>query len=145
MQQNAETKDSLEDRVMQFDTMSLPGQPMMMHMGTSYLIHDLMNEVKRLRHEESSHGARMIAEERQRQMRSEGYTPEFDDQWTHGELYIAAECYACLDDITETPELWPWPPNAWKPKDRVRNLVRAGALLAAEIDRLQRLAHFVDG
>ena len=31
----------IRERVMQFKTMSLPGQPMAMHMGTSYLVGDL--------------------------------------------------------------------------------------------------------
>ena len=39
---------------------------------------------------------------------------------------------ACPDD-------WPWSDKWWKPKDKIRDLVRAGALIAAEIDRLQRL------
>jgi hypothetical protein len=34
---------------------------------------------------------------------------------------------------------WPWDAEWWKPSpDSVRNLVKAGALIAAEIDRLQR-------
>lgn len=33
---------------------------------------------------------------------------------------------------------WPWAVRWWKPKDPIRDLVRAGALIAAEIDRLQR-------
>ena len=33
--------------------------------------------------------------------------------------------------------LWPWAQDFWKPKDQLRNLVRAGALIAAAIDRLQ--------
>jgi hypothetical protein len=33
---------------------------------------------------------------------------------------------------------WPWEWSFWKPRDPVRNLVIAGALIAAEIDRLQR-------
>jgi hypothetical protein len=43
------TKDSLEERVRQFQMMKLPGQPMGMHMGTAYLINDLWREVQRLR------------------------------------------------------------------------------------------------
>jgi hypothetical protein len=36
---------------------------------------------------------------------------------------------------------WPWDQDWWKPSpDPIRNLVKAGALIAAEIDRLQRLA-----
>ena len=41
--------DDLEKRVNQYNTLSLPGQPMGCHMGTSYLINDLWREVKRLR------------------------------------------------------------------------------------------------
>lgn len=40
--------ETLKDRVLQFQMMELPGQPQMMHMGTSYLVHDLWQEVKRL-------------------------------------------------------------------------------------------------
>lgn len=39
---------TLEERVMAFKTMSLPGQPMGMHMGTSYLVNDLWREISRL-------------------------------------------------------------------------------------------------
>ena len=42
-------KDDLQERVNQFKTMSLPGQPMGMHMGTSYLVNDLWREVQHLR------------------------------------------------------------------------------------------------
>ena len=35
---------------------------------------------------------------------------------------------------------WPWAKKWWKPSDDpVRNLVKAGALIAAEIDRLESL------
>lgn len=43
---NAETKLTLADRVLQFQFMELPGQPMMMHMGTSYLVNDLWSAHK---------------------------------------------------------------------------------------------------
>lgn len=42
-------KDELKERVHKFNSMSLPGQPMSMHMGTSYLVNDLWREVQRLR------------------------------------------------------------------------------------------------
>lgn len=36
---------------------------------------------------------------------------------------------------------WPWATDWWKPSDDpITNLVRAGALIAAEIDRLLREA-----
>lgn len=90
-------------------------------------------------------GADLIKQERIRQIAVEGWTPEHDDKYTHGELWLAASCYIGLDDFEKAPELWPWLRKWWKPKDRISNLVRAGALIAAEIDRLQRLQAAIDG
>ncbi len=39
---------TLKERVDAFALMELPGQPRMMHMGTSYLINDLWREIQRL-------------------------------------------------------------------------------------------------
>jgi hypothetical protein len=39
---------TLTDRVRAFEMLELPGQPEMMHMGTSYLVGDLWREVRRL-------------------------------------------------------------------------------------------------
>lgn len=90
-------------------------------------------------------GIELIAAERQRQQQAEGWTPEHDDTHDHGEMVIAAARYALHDVPVVTSEtrqaltvLWRWASCWWKPKDRIRNLVRAGALIAAEIDRLQR-------
>lgn len=41
-------KMTLEERVIAFKRMELPGQPMGMHMGTSYLVDDLWREIQRL-------------------------------------------------------------------------------------------------
>lgn len=46
-------EDTLEERVRKFNSLQLPGQPLGMHMGTSYLVNDLWQEVKRLREETS--------------------------------------------------------------------------------------------
>jgi hypothetical protein len=48
---NAFTNDkgSLQERVNLFNQMALPGQPLGMHMGTSYLVNDLMREIAELR------------------------------------------------------------------------------------------------
>lgn len=35
--------------------------------------------------------------------------------------------------------LWPWGTQSFKPTNSIRDLTKAGALIAAEIDRLQRL------
>lgn len=87
-----------------------------------------------------SEGIKLIAAERQRQIEQEGWTPEHDDQHAPGELLAAAICYAicCLNGSSAKPPLWPWGAAWWKPKAPVRNLTKAGALIAAEIDRLLR-------
>jgi hypothetical protein len=92
-------------------------------------------------------GAELIAAERQRQIVLEGFTEEHDDQHIQGELRDAAIAYAMVCDARAGenaqyvfPASWnpEWDQSWWKPKDTLRNLVRAGALIAAEIDRLQR-------
>lgn len=97
-------------------------------------------------------GTELIAAERERQVSKEGWTPEHDDkEHPYGELIEAAICYCEWADkqtkgddperaYGRMPEWWPWEPEDWKPRDAVRNLVKAGALIAAEIDRLQRAA-----
>ncbi len=112
-------------------------------------------------------GARLIAEERRRQVGREGWTPEHDDQHENEELAWAAVCYAAPADIqaegrvplrcgcrevgcpcdpggfgtTEWMDPWPWEEAADKrgEHDRRRRLVIAGALIAAELDRLARI------
>ena len=92
-------------------------------------------------------GVQLIAEERMRQQVQfsigEGRTREDDADHTHGELALAARCYATPGlkaDSTPSMTEWPWGEQWWKPKDDpIRNLVRAGALIAAEIDRLQAI------
>lgn len=98
-------------------------------------------------------GAELIAQERQRQIEEEGWTPEHDDEHTESELARAAICYTIAglhpsespDGIYATEHFatvwWParWAASWWKPAGRVKNLIKAGALIAAEIDRLQRI------
>lgn len=90
-----------------------------------------------------------VIAERRRQIEVEGWTPEHDDRQTKGELARAAACYCAIagnDDDTRQarmqigwqPSTWPWDWTAWKPKDRRHDLVRAGALIIAEIERLDR-------
>jgi hypothetical protein len=81
----------------------------------------------------------LIRAERERQIASEGWTAEHDDQWLNGELATAAAYYA-LPAEAGTPPLWPWACE-WNKKEkhnRLRQLVIAGALIVAEIERLQR-------
>ena len=113
-------------------------------------------------------GIERIAAERRRQIEVEGWTAERDDEiHTGDQLALAAICYASPVEIFiekkqnvrnsrnqlvgsrilfEDP--WPWAP-CWDKRDcsrgspteqRIRDLEKAGALIAAEIDRLERLA-----
>lgn len=85
-------------------------------------------------------GVAQIAEERARQVTVEGWTPEHDDQHSDDSLACAAAAYAMSDDPAMVDELWPWERKWGKPKDRRRDLVRAGALAAAAIDQIDRAA-----
>ena len=91
-----------------------------------------------------------VVAERRRQVEAEGWTPAHDDKHKRRQLALAAQSYLATHaepdvDCPRRPHLnrecwnWPWSKKWWKPsKDPVRNLVKAGALIAAEIDRLQR-------
>jgi len=80
-----------------------------------------------------------VLAERQRQIFEEGHDEAHDDLWTGGELAEAGASYALASHKpARAPIEWPWESGWWKPKDRRRNLVRAGALIIAEIDRLDR-------
>jgi len=104
--------------------------------------------------------------ERARQVDQEGWTPDNDDtEHGNGQLAIAAACYAIsaganngvrhllagkrwtLYDgnqvVTAFYWLWSltikWSSDWFKPTTRRRDLVKAGALILAEVERLDRL------
>ena len=97
-------------------------------------------------------GIKLIEAERQRQVAVEGWTPDHDDEHLKHELVLAAICYATPERLREyppqggPPAIWPWDPEYWLPSrtaggnasGRIHELVKAGALIAAEIDRLNR-------
>lgn len=98
---------------------------------------------------DAAFGWQAIATERNRQLDIEGFDAQHDANMQRGELLDAAMCYAAYaalqvhhgdDFYTPTiPPDWPWDEADWKPDDDVmRNLAKAGALIAAEIDRLHR-------
>lgn len=100
--------------------------------------------------EERSTGVRLIAEERLRQVTKEGWTPEHDADHDKEELALAAVCYAIPQSQRDhrrdgDPPYWFWPEGwtegYWRPtpNDRIRELTKAGALIAAEIDRLDAI------
>ena len=84
-------------------------------------------------------GSELIATERLRQIQEEGWTEEHDKAVNNpNKLVHAAVCY-CLKSTgwwLKVKGLWPWGGETWKPKDKLRDWVRAGALIAAAIDRL---------
>jgi len=83
-----------------------------------------------------------IATERKRQIEVEGWSPAHDDEHDEGQMTNAAVCYAMgrtrFGDAYGPEYLWPWDEKWWKPESYRRNLVKAGALIAAEIERLDR-------
>jgi len=89
-------------------------------------------------------GIELIAAERERQIKSEGWTLEHDDTHVDREILQAALSYAMCsmndaDYNDAATSEWPFNATWWKPsEDPIRNLTKAGALIAAEIDRLQR-------
>ena len=82
--------------------------------------------------------------ERERQVVEEGYTPEYDDHYCKdGDMAKAGACYALGNPIIANKaghkiRIWPWSKIGWNPKDKRRNLVRAAALIIAEIEKLDR-------
>ena len=82
-----------------------------------------------------------VIAERIRQVECEGCGHADDDLYTAGQLAEAAAVYAHLaDNPAARSTQWPWKQEAYKPsKSRRRNLVIAGALILAEIERLDRV------
>lgn len=91
-----------------------------------------------------SAGIAMIRAERARQIGVKGYTPEHDARHDGTQLARAAACYALhAAGVTQIGAHlagqawpWPWPQAGFKPGEPVDDLVKAGALIAAELDRL---------
>lgn len=105
----------------------------------------VLTTFKMLTFNTGDHGHELIADERQSQIQR-GYDAKHDDKEIEGQLAKAAALYTAdqTDLAKHTSGLgWPWSEKSYPDKrgkiDRKRQLVIAGALIAAEIDRLQRL------
>lgn len=113
---------------------------------------------------ENKTGVELIAEERKRQIEVEKFDLKRDEDYSGGELVGAAGCYAAnalnkfygfqktrfqvreageqiagANIVGDWKDGWPWD-KEWDKRtkhDHMRSLVIAGALIAAEIDRLQ--------
>ncbi|GAD62062.1 hypothetical protein [Aquipseudomonas alcaligenes] len=75
-----------------------------------------------------------------RQITAEGWTPAHDDLYCAAELPRAAAAYILNGANDEAPAIWPFASKWWKPRDARSNYVRAGALILAEVERLDRAA-----
>lgn len=94
---------------------------------------------------------RDVIAERRRQIEAEGRTTQHDDANPAGVMSVAAACYAigasnalvlAVGDTSTcpAPEVFPWEDAWWKPTTPRRDLVKAAALILAEIERLDRAA-----
>jgi len=86
--------------------------------------------------------ARDVLAERKRQQAVEGWTPEHDDQYTDGQLALAACAY-----IEGNPVWWPadFDPDMLKLSTDRRNLEKGLALGLAELERIDRAAERAKG
>ncbi|KVU10333.1 hypothetical protein [Burkholderia ubonensis] len=87
--------------------------------------------------------ARDVLAERSRQVEVEAMTPAGDDQYDRRQLALAGASYAlsgagAIASDRSAPVVWPWSHEWWKPTTPRRDLVKAGALIVAEIERLDR-------
>lgn len=95
-----------------------------------------------------------VVAERNRQVKEEGFTTAHDDRYVNNDLVLAANNYLGgiifrrkgLDPNVQRDYggvftgwwKWPWSPSWWKPTADRRDLVKAAALILAEIERLDR-------
>jgi hypothetical protein len=106
-------------------------------------------------------GVKLIAAERRRQIEELGFGVGRDNKYKRGQLAGAGTCYAevaarqigrplrvqtAQAGWKPLNQMWLWSLEWWKPSaDPLPNLVKAGALIAAEIDRLLREREDGDG
>lgn len=100
-------------------------------------------------------GIQIISDERNRHLEIEGWDNSHDDKHINGELALVGAYYAMSESQryselsmqereNSVPSGFPWESKWWKPtpNNRIKELGKAGALIAAEIDRLLRLDTF---
>lgn len=90
-----------------------------------------------------------IIDERTNQI-AKGFDPDHDDEHIAGELARAAAAYADhagiyqdrkgnRDFLSPRDGLWPWDESYWRPSTVRRDLIKAAALIVAELERLDRI------
>jgi hypothetical protein len=105
-------------------------------------LYEAENHIAELEARMLSQAATDVLAERRRQITAEGWTPEHDDKYRHSEMLWAACCYVLntIQKYNRVPFDWPWRDEWWKPTEKRRDLVKAAALLLADIERLDRTA-----
>ncbi len=88
-----------------------------------------------------------IDQRRQKQI-AKGYDAAHDDQHSKGEIALGAAAYceaAARSDVyvrigraSAFPLRWPWKPSEFKSEGPRENLLKAAAMIVAEIERLDR-------
>lgn len=81
-----------------------------------------------------------VLAERQRQISVKGFNAERDDRYAHQQLGDAAAHYALMAGGWKSLYVWPWAQSTFKQGTPREMLVKAGALILAEIERLDRVA-----
>lgn len=131
-----------------------------------HIIYGLLDEIAALTPapgwrpiETISRAAQDVHAERQRQISVEGWDDTHDDCNDKSELAQAAACYALSGTPADEAVFihgrwkdprdlfwpWTWDRSWWKPTNRRRDLVKAGALILAEIERLDRATPEAEG
>ena len=132
------------------DTIELDDCDKSMFAGLSFADEPMEVQIV-IRKKDAVTGIGLIAEERKRQIEKEGFDAKHDHEHRDNDLAIAGAIYAAPekarlfvsngkdgDKQDYYPLLWPFDRKSYKPTpdDRKRELVKAGALIAAEIDRI---------
>lgn len=84
-------------------------------------------------------GIEQISEERLKQIAKHSYTAYHDIGYKNKELLLAAMTYlkkAMLNNGFNEEETWPFEKQYFNDEGYVENLKKAGAFIAAELDRL---------
>lgn len=93
---------------------------------------------------DTNHILSLILDERNKQITVEGHKPEDDDKYQNGEMAVAGGYYALASGAPTNknpgliPPYWPWSHNAWKPGEKKDNLIKAAALIVAELESMRR-------
>lgn len=91
----------------------------------------------------TSAAIRDVVTERYRHTHEKGWTPQHDDEHDAGQLASAATAYTLAATFPGRIDqwfksFWPWERSWWRPGTPRRMLVKAAALIIAEIERIDR-------